>query len=136
MGSLVISDFLNVNYNVQPLSFVGWYWMPDFDITAPRIVEHYPIGRDVDPENTRIIHVVFDRPMAEAFCEITPAITLSPARIHNETIKGCSGIATWKFVGIEQLDYSTKYDVKIDAEDRVGQQLLYNFPFTTRAAPL
>ena len=134
-GSLVISDFVNVNYDVQPLSFVGWYWMPHCDITGPAVIEHYPIGQDVDPETTRIIHVVFDRPMEEAFCEIAPAITLSPAHIENETIKGCSGIANWKFVGIEQLDYSTQYDVKIKSTGFLGNQAIENFSFTTRAAP-
>ena len=34
-GSLVISDFRNVNYDVQPQPFVGWYRMPLFDITPP-----------------------------------------------------------------------------------------------------
>ena len=135
-GALVISDFANVKYDIQPHAFKAWYWMPRFDIAPPAALENYPIGVNVDPETTRGIRVEFDRPMAEAYCEITPAITLSPAHIQNETIKGCSGIATWEFVGAAQLDYSTQYDVEIDAVDRGGQHLLYNFSFTTRAAPV
>ena len=34
-GSLVIRDFVNVNYDVQPHAFEGWYWMPLID-PAPR----------------------------------------------------------------------------------------------------
>ena len=135
-GSLVISDFRNVNYNVQPQPFVGWYRMPLFDITPPAALEYSPIGEDIDPETTREIRVVFDRPMSEAWCEITPAIVLSPTYIDNDSIKNCTAIATWEFVGTEQLDYSTQYDVKIEARDRWGTWANFvRFSFSTSEVP-
>ena len=135
IGSLVISDFQNVNGDVQPHPYVGWYWTAEFDIYGPRILEYYPIGQEVDPETTRFIRVVFEKPMGEVFCEITPAITLNPAHIENDGIKSCTGIVTWEFVGTEQLDYSTKYDVKIEASDLADNLSFRNFSFSTRAAP-
>ena len=37
-GALVISDFANVNYHIQPHAFKAWYWMPQFDITGPTVL--------------------------------------------------------------------------------------------------
>ncbi|MDE0185701.1 MAG: Ig-like domain-containing protein [Candidatus Poribacteria bacterium] len=135
IGSMVIRDFQNVNGDVQPHPYVGWYRMPDVDLGPPTILEYYPIGQDVDPKTTRFIRVVSNRPVEMVFCEITPEITLSPAHIENDSIKSCTGAVTWDFVGTEQLDYSTKYDVKIGVDDFGGIPALENYSFTTRAAP-
>ena len=136
IGSMVIRDFQNVNGDFQPHPYVGWYWMPEFDLGPPEALEYDPIGQDVDPETTRFIRVVFNEPVETAICEITPAITLSPVHIENDSIKSCTGVVTWKFVGTEQLDYSTEYDVKITADDFAGAgSALENYSFTTKAAP-
>ena len=131
--TLVISDFQNVNGEVQPHAFVGWYWMAIFDITPPAALEYYPIGENVDPETTREISVVFDRPMAQAFVEISPPIHVVFMGIENERVRECSGIATWRIVN--QLEYSTNYDVKIRAFDMYAQKAFSNFSFTTKASP-
>lgn len=134
--TLVVSDFQNVNGDVQPHAFVGWYWMPLVDPGPPQVLEYFPIGHEVDPEITRFIRVVFDQPLETAICQITPAITLSPVHIENDSITSCTAVITWEFVGTEQLDYSTKYDVKITAEDFAGAgPALENYSFTTKAAP-
>ena len=133
--TLVVSDFQNVNGDVQPHAFVGWYWMPLVDPGPPQVLEYDPIGQDVDPETTRFIRLVFGKPMGKIFCEVTPAIKLNPAHIENDGIKSCTGIVTWEFVGTEQLDYSTKYDVKIEASDLADNLSFHNYSFTTRAAP-
>ncbi|MDE0184816.1 MAG: Ig-like domain-containing protein [Candidatus Poribacteria bacterium] len=133
--TLVVSDFQNVNGDVQPHAFVGWYWMSLYDIGPPRIIDYYPTGHEVDPKTTRFIRLVFEKPMGEVFCEITPAITLNPARIENDSIKSCTGIVTWEFADTEQLDYSTQYDVKIEGEDLALNFTFGNFSFTTRASP-
>ena len=113
-GSLVISDFVNVNYDVQPHAFEGWYWMPLFDITPPAALEYYPIGEEVDPETTREIRVVFDRPMeGKAILDISPPVEVVFMGIENEDIRECSGIATWRIVN--QLEYSTNYTGKRDS---------------------
>ena len=135
-GSLVISDFQNVNGEVQPHAFVGWYWIPQFDIASPQVLEYYPSGGEVDPETTREIRVVFNRPMEEkAILDISPPIEVVFMGIENEYIRKCSGIAAWRFANLEQLDYSTNYDVKIETSDFLGNQALVNFSFTTKAAP-
>lgn len=136
ISSIVIRDFQNVYGDVQPHPYVGWYWMPDFDLGPPEVFEYYPLGQEVDPETTRFIRVVFNKPVEAASCEITPAITLSPVHIENDSIKSCTGVVTWEFVGTEQLDYSTQYDVKITADDFAGAgSALENYSFTTKAAP-
>ena len=102
ISSIVIRDFQNVYGDVQPHPYVGWYWMPDFDLGPPEVFEYYPLGQEVDPETTRFIRVVFNKPVEAASCEITPAITLSPVHIENDSIKSCTGVVTWEFVGTEQ----------------------------------
>ena len=133
--TLVVSDFQNVNGDVQPHAFVGWYWMPLVDPGPPQILEYFPIGQDVDPETTRFIRLVFWKPMGEVFCEIIPAIKLNPAHIENDAIKSCTGIVTWEFVGGNQLEYATKYDVKIEGEDLAQNLAYHDFSFTTKPAP-
>ena len=132
--TLVVSDFQNVNGDVQPHAFVGWYWMPLIDPGPPQVLEHFPIGHEVDPEITRFIRVVFNQPLETAICQITPAITLSPTHIENDSITSCTAVLTWEFVGSAQLDYSTQYEVNITAEDFAGAgTALENYSFTTKA---
>ena len=90
-GSLVISDFQNVNYDVQPHAFVGWYRMPlGADIASPQALEYYPSGGEIDPEITREIRVVFSRPMEEkAILDISPPIEVVFMGIENERIRFC-----------------------------------------------
>ena len=134
IGSMEVRDFQNVNGDVQPRPYVGWYRMPVFDPGPAVVIEYYPIGQDVDPETTRFIRVVFNRSVYAAICQIAPAITLSPAHVENDSIKSCTGVVTWEFVGTEQLNYSTKYDVKIEVEDFAGTSA-FDYSFSTRAAP-
>ncbi len=137
IGSMVVRDFQNVNGDVQPHPYVGWYRMPSVDLGPAKILEYYPMGQDVDPVTTRLIRVVSNRPVEIAFCEITPAITLSPAHIENDSIKSCTGVVTWEIVSTEQLEYSTQYDVKIEVDDGfTGISALANYSFSTRAAPV
>ena len=81
IGSMVIRDFQNVNGDVQLNPYEGWYWIPRFDITGPQVLEYHPIGQDVDPNTTRGVRVVFDRPMQDSpwerrmSCEISPPKT-------------------------------------------------------------
>ena len=71
--------------------------------------------------------------MGQAFVDISPAIEVVFMGIENEDIRECSSIATWRIVN--QLEYSTNYDVKISAFDRYAQKAFSNFSFTTKAAP-
>ena len=100
----------------------------------PAALEYYPIGENVDPVTTREIRVVFDRPMEEkAILDISPPVEVVFMGIENERVRECSGVATWRIVN--QLEYSTNYDVKIRAFDRYAQKAFVNFSFSTKASP-
>ena len=135
IGSMVIRDFQNVNGDVQPHPYVGWYWVAENDRGPPEVLEYYPIGQEVDPETARAIRVVFEKPMAEVFCEISPSIKLGLAQIENDGIKDCTGIVIWEFVGGDPLEYSTKYDVKIEGYDLADNFGYANFSFSTKTSP-
>lgn len=139
ISSIVIRDFQNVNGDVQAHPYVGWFRIAPFYPAPPIVLEYHPIGQDVDPKTTRGVRVVFDRPMqdrrGETSFEISPPIKVAALRIDNESMRACTGIVTWEFGYMQELNYATKYSVSIAITDDMGDLGVVDFSFTTRAAP-